>query len=268
MVETWGRLLLLMTIRFDSFILCILWQVSVMSSWRCRSVLRNDENSRQMAVSRSPRTFLPSSFMIAHPLLIATMPTMNRLFSLIYLAALSHLCPAAALRPAQQLARSRRRTPTGIVQHKQERPTAFHLDTTSTSIVTVPRGGGGKVAVDGDRDQDDALAKFAESIRSAIDQVLIRIGVKQEEIPPPPVEKPTFLSRVGSSLSVIGAFVSVQAVVELAGGNGDLFLQLDGASLLIAVLASVLSSADIARIMNRGVISLGILLGSMHLLTV
>ena len=62
--------------------------------------------------------------------------------------------------------------------------------------------------------------------------------------------------------------MAVQAVVELAGGNGDLFLQLDGASLLIAVLASVLSSADIARIMNRGVISLGILLGSMHLLTV
>ena len=192
---------------------------------------------------------------------------MNRLFSLIYLAALSHLCPAAALRPAQQLARSRRRTPTGIVQHKQERPTAFHLDTTS-SVVAVPRGGGGKVAADDDRDQDDALAKFAESIRSAIDQVLIRIGVKEVEIPPPPVEKPTFLSRVGSSLSVIGAFVAVQAVVELAGGNGDLFLQLDGASLLIAVLASVLSSADIARIMNRGVISLGILLGSMHLLTV
>ena len=195
------------------------------------------------------------------------MPPMSRLVSLIYLAAVSHLCLAAALRPAQQLARSRPRTPTGIVQHKQERPTAFHLDTTS-SVVAVPRGGGGKVAADDDRDQDDVLAKFAESLRSAIEQVLIRIGVKEVEIPPPPVEKPTFVSRVGSALSVIGVFVAVQAVVELAGGNGDLFLQLDGASLLIAVLASVLSSADIARIMNRGVISLGILLGSMHLLTV
>ena len=76
------------------------------------------------------------------------------------------------------------------------------------------------------------------------------------------------MSRVGLALSVIGVFMAVQAVVELAGGNADLFLQLDGASLLIAMLASVLSSADIARIMNRGVMSLGILLGSMHLLTV
>jgi len=136
-----------------------------------------------------------------------------------------------------------------------------------TSVVAVPRGGGGKVAVDGGH-QDDALAKLAESLRSAIEQVLIRIGVKQVEIPPPPVEKPTFVSRVGLALSVIGVFMAVQAVVELAGGNADLFLQLDGASLLIAMLASVLSSADIARIMNRGVMSLGILLGSMHLLTV
>ena len=184
---------------------------------------------------------------------------MSRLFSLIYLA-------AAALRSAQRLARSRPRTPTGIVQHKEGRPTAFHLDT--TSIVAVPRGGGANVAVDGGRDQDGALAKFAESLRSAIEQVLIRIGVKQIEIPPPPVEKPTFVSRVGVALSVIGVFMAVQAVVELAGGNADLFLQLDGASLLIAMLASVLSSADIARIMNRGVMSLGILLGSMHLLTV
>lgn len=191
---------------------------------------------------------------------------MSRLFSLIYLAALSHLCSAAALRSAQRLARSRPRTPTGIVQHKEGRPTAFHLDT--TSIVAVPRGGGANVAVDGGRDQDGALAKFAESLRSAIEQVLIRIGVKQVEIPPPPVEKPTFVSRVGLALSVIGVFMAVQAVVELAGGNADLFLQLDGASLLIAMLASVLSSADIARIMNRGVMSLGILLGSMHLLTV
>ena len=193
---------------------------------------------------------------------------MSRLFSLIYIVALSRLqlCSAAALRPAQQLARSRPRTPTGIVKHNEGRPTASHLDT--TSVVAVPRGGGGKVAFGGDQDQDDALAKLAESLRSAIEQVLIRIGVKQVEIPPPPVEKPTFVSRVGSALSVIGVFVAVQAVVELAGGNADLFLQLDGASLLIAMLASVLSSADIARIMNRGVMSLGILLGSMHLLTV
>ena len=193
---------------------------------------------------------------------------MSRLTPLIYLAAVSclQLCSAAALRPTQQLARSRSRTPTGIVKHSEGRPTAFYLDT--TSIVAVPRGGGGKVAVDSDQDQDDALAKLAESLRSAIEQVLIRIGVKQVEIPPPPVEKPTFVSRVGSALSVIGVFVAVQAVVELAGGNADLFLQLDGASLLIAMLASVLSSADIARIMNRGVMSLGILLGSMHLLTV
>ena len=190
---------------------------------------------------------------------------MSRLFSLIYLAALSHLWSAAALRSAQRLARSRPRTPTGIVQHKEGRPTAFHLD---TSVVAVPRGGGGKVAGDSEGYQDDALAKLAESLRSAIEQVLIRIGVKQVEIPPPPVEKPTFVSRVGLALSVIGVFMAVQAVVELAGGNADLFLQLDGASLLIAMLASVLSSADIARIMNRGVMSLGILLGSMHLLTV
>ena len=195
---------------------------------------------------------------------------MSRLFSLIYLAALSslQLCSAAALRPTQQLARSRPRTPTSIVKqvkHSEGRPTAFHLD---TSVVAVPRGGGGKVAGDSEGYQDDALAKLAESLRSAIEQVLIRIGVKQVEIPPPPVEKPTFVSRVGSALSVIGVFVAVQAVVELAGGNADLFLQLDGASLLIAMLASVLSSADIARIMNRGVMSLGILLGSMHLLTV
>ena len=194
---------------------------------------------------------------------------MGRLFSLIYIVALSRLqlCSAAALRSAQRLARSRPRTPTGIVQHKEGRPTAFHLDTRPTSVVAVPRGGGGKVAVDGGH-QDDALAKLAESLRSAIEQVLIRIGVKQVEIPPPPVEKPTFVSRVGLALSVIGVFMAVQAVVELAGGNADLFLQLDGASLLIAMLASVLSSADIARIMNRGVMSLGILLGSMHLLTV
>ena len=193
---------------------------------------------------------------------------MSRLFSLIYLAALSRLqlCSAAALRPAQRLARSRHRTPTGIVKHNEGRPAAFHLDT--TSIVAVPRGGGGKVAFDGDQDQADALARFAESLRSALEQVLIRIGVKQVETPSPPVEKPTFVSRVGSALSVIGVFMAVQAVVELAGGNADLFLQLDGASLLIAMLASVLSSADIARIMNRGVMSLGILLGSMHLLTV
>ena len=193
---------------------------------------------------------------------------MSRLFSLIYLAALSslQLCSAAALRPTQQLARSRPRTPTSIVKHSEGRPTAFHLDTTSSAAV--PRGGGANVAVGSEGDQDDALAKLAESLRSAIEQVLIRIGVKQVEIPPPPVEKPTFVSRVGLALSVIGVFMAVQAAVELAGGNADLFLQLDGASLLIAMLASVLSSADIARIMNRGVMSLGILLGSMHLLTV
>ena len=124
------------------------------------------------------------------------------------------------------------------------------------------------MAIDDEGDQDDALAKLAESVRSAIDKLLIRLGLKQVEIPPPPVEKPSIMSRIGLAFSIIGALVAVAGVVELAGGNADLFLQLDATSILIAVLASALSSADIARIMNRGVISLGILLGSMHLLTV
>lgn len=132
----------------------------------------------------------------------------------------------------------------------------------------VPRGGGRKAIVDDEGDQDDALSKLAASIQSAIDNLLVRLGLRQSEIPPPPVEKPSIRSKVGTTLSVIGAIVAIEAVIELAGGNGDLFLQLDAASLVIAVLARLLSSGDISCLCNRGVITLGILLGSMHLLTV
>ena len=111
-------------------------------------------------------------------------------------------------------------------------------------------------------------SKLAASIQSVIDNLLVRLGLRQSEIPPPPVEKPSIRSKVGTTLSVIGAIVAIEAVIELAGGNGDLFLQLDAASLVIAVLARLLSSGDISCLCNRGVITLGILLGSMHLLTV
>eukprot|EP00563_Minutocellus_polymorphus_P018711 CAMPEP_0197726200 /NCGR_PEP_ID=MMETSP1434-20131217/13996_1 /TAXON_ID=265543 /ORGANISM="Minutocellus polymorphus, Strain CCMP3303" /LENGTH=194 /DNA_ID=CAMNT_0043312049 /DNA_START=41 /DNA_END=625 /DNA_ORIENTATION=- len=194
---------------------------------------------------------------------------MSILYPVVYIVALSHLCAveAASLRPVQQLARSRPGTPNGgVARHKQDRPNSFHY--MDTSVTSLPRGGGGSVAIDDEGDQDDALAKLAESVRSAIDKLLIRLGLKQVEIPPPPVEKPSIMSRIGLAFSIIGVLVAVAGVVELAGGNADLFLQLDATSILIAALASALSSADIARIMNRGVISLGILLGSMHLLTV
>ena len=135
-------------------------------------------------------------------------------------------------------------------------------------MAAVPRGGGRNAIIDDEGDQDDALAKLAESVRSAIDNLLVRLGLKQIEIPPPPVEKPSIRSKVGTTLSIIGALVAIEAVIELAVGNGELFLQLDAASLVIAVLARLLSNSDVSCIINRGVIGLGILLGSMHLLTV
>lgn len=134
-------------------------------------------------------------------------------------------------------------------------------------MAAVPRGGGRNAIVDDEGDQDEALAKLAESIQSAIDNLLVRLGLKQIEIPPPPVEKPSIRSRVGTTLSIIGALIAIEAVIELAVGNGELFLQLDAASLIIAVLARLLSNSDVSCIINRGVIGLGILLGSMHLLT-
>ena len=136
-------------------------------------------------------------------------------------------------------------------------------------MAAVPRGGGRKAIVDDEGDQDDdALAKLAESIQSAIDNLLVRLGLKQVEILPPPVEKPSIRSKVGTTLSIIGALVAIEAVIELGVGNGDLFLQLDAASLIVAVLARLLSNSDVSCIINRGVIGLGILLGSMHLLTI
>ena len=136
-------------------------------------------------------------------------------------------------------------------------------------MAAVPRGGGRKAIVDDEGDQDDdALAKLAESIQSAIDNLLVRLGLKQVEILPPPVEKPSIRSTIGTTLSIIGALVAIEAVIELGVGNGDLFLQLDAASLIIAVLARLLSNSDVSCIINRGVIGLGILLGSMHLLTI
>lgn len=149
-------------------------------------------------------------------------------------------------------------------QGESRPPNEFHLD---ASMAAVPRGGGRNAIVDDEGDQDDALAKLAESVRSAIDNLLVRLGLKQIEIPPPPVEKPSIRSKVGTTLSIIGTLVAIKAVIELAVGNGEFFLQLDAASLVIAVLARLLSDSDVSCIINRGVIGLGILLGSMHLLT-
>ena len=180
---------------------------------------------------------------------------MRRLISFLYLTIVACAYSAAgvlALRPAHHVTTRESRRPSN----------EFHLD---ASMAVVPRGGGRNAIVD---DKDDALAKLAESIQSAIDNVLVRLGLKQIEIPPPPVEKPSIRSKVGTTLSIIGALVAIEAVIELGVGNGDLFLQLDAASLIIAVLARLLSNSDVSCIINRGVIGLGILLGSMHLLTI
>ena len=192
---------------------------------------------------------------------------MMRVILFIHLTIALCVCSAAgvlALRPAHHHVPSRSHVTTH--QRESTRPSnEFHLD---TSVATVPRGGGRSAIVDDEGDQDDALAKLAESIQSAIDYLLVRLGLKQIEMPPPPVEKPSIRSKIGTTLSVIGALVAIEAVIELAGGNGDLFLQLDAASLVVAALARLLSSSDVSCIINRGVIGLGILLGSMHLLTV
>ena len=158
-----------------------------------------------------------------------------------------------ALRPAHHVTTRESRPPSY----------AFHLD---ASMAAVPRGGGRNAIVDDEGDQ--TFAKLTESIQSAIDNVLVRLGLKKVEIPPQPVEKSSIRSKVGTTLSIIGALVAIEAVIELGVGNGDLFLQLDAASLIIAVLARLLSNSDVSCIINRGVIGLGILLGSMHLLTI
>lgn len=194
---------------------------------------------------------------------------MRSLISFVRLAITGYLLPlaGAVALPAHRLL-PRSQPGTSSVTTQDDRPNAFHLgaSTRSTSIAAVPRGGGGK-AVTAD-DEGNALAKFAASVRSAVDNLLVRLGLKQDEIPTPPVEKPSIRSTTGTVLSVIGALVALESVIELACGNAELFLQLDGASLLIAVLASALSKSDVACIINRGVITLSILLGSMHLLTV
>ena len=196
--------------------------------------------------------------------------TMRSLISFFHLTivvcANSAAAEVLALRPAHHHHVPSRSKHVTAHQRRESRPSnEFHLD---TSMAAVPRGGGRNAAVDDEGDQDDALAKLAESVRSAIDNLLVRLGLKQIEIPPPPVEKPSIRSKVGTTLSIIGALVAIEAVIELAVGNGELFLQLDAASLVIAVLARLLSNSDVSCIINRGVIGLGVLLGSMHLLTV
>mmetsp|Transcript_8094 Transcript_8094/g.17503 ORF Transcript_8094/g.17503 Transcript_8094/m.17503 type:complete len:209 (+) Transcript_8094:68-694(+) len=120
---------------------------------------------------------------------------------------------------------------------------------------------------------DISLAEFIRTfpfgerlldLKAGVDRLL---GLKKTKTEEPQVEEQTIQSKMGVGLSVFGAFVTVVSVTMLAMGDSDLFLALDGASLLIAGMATLLLNVEWANILNRGVLAFGLVLGSMHLLT-
>ena len=154
---------------------------------------------------------------------------------------------------------------------------AFQLS--SVALSRIPRGGAAdssEVPMTLNRRLellDISLAEFIRTfpfgerlldLKANVDKLL---GLKKTESEEPQVEEQTIQSKMGVGLSIFGAFVAVVSVTMLAMGDSDMFLSLDGASLLMAGMATLLSNVEWANILSRGVLALGLVLGSMHLLT-
>ena len=92
-------------------------------------------------------------------------------------------------------------------------------------------------------------------------------GLNNTEADASKVEEQAVQSKIGALLSIVGALVAVVSVTMLGMGKPGVYLSLDAASLLIAGIAILLSSTEWANILNRGVFTLGLVLGLMHILT-